>query len=183
MGYPEDEASQGSGGTCCLLGHLLFLWFATEYRQERGSYSGRIPRWGKLLWHLNSLISFVVLVAFHLWLETTSRKKGERVIWSPIFRRKLDKGGVEDFAALLTVLDIVFIVDGRKDKRIWIGTIDGSFSAASFFRALRGNALSDSPFDEVWKSRAPPRVGASLGWPFQVLSLLWIIFASTTLLL
>ena len=94
-----------------------------------------------------------MLVTFQLWLETTSRKKGKRVVWSPIFRQKLDKGEIEDFTALLTVLDIVFIVDGRKDKRVWIGTIDGSFSIASFFRALRGNALSDSPFDEVWKSK------------------------------
>ena len=64
-------------------------------------------------------------------------KNGEHVVWGPIFRRNLDEGEIEDFAALLTILDSVFIVEGRTYKRVWTGTIDGSFSVASFFLALR----------------------------------------------
>ena len=61
------------------------------------------------------------------------------------------------------MLSSVFIADGRKDKRVWTGTIDGSFSIASFFLTLRGGGASDlSEFSlkEVWKSKAPHRVGA-----------------------
>ena len=73
------------------------------------------------------------------------------------------KGRSKTFATLLVVLSSVYIADGRKDKRVWTGTIDGSFSVASFFFALRGGAaldLSEFPFEEVWKSKAPPRVEA-----------------------
>ena len=31
-------------------------------------------------------------------------KDGEQVVWGPYFRRNLDEGEIEDFAALLTVL-------------------------------------------------------------------------------
>ena len=61
------------------------------------------------------------------------------------------------------MLSSVFIADGRKDKRVWTGTIDGSFSIASFCLTLRGGGasdLSEFSFKEVWKSKAPPRVGA-----------------------
>ena len=94
-------------------------------------------------------------------------KNGEHVVWGPIFRRNLDEREIEDFATLLVVLDSVFIVDGRKDKRVWTSTIDRSFSVASFFMALRGDALSDFPFDEVWKSKGPPRVGAFAWLPIS----------------
>ena len=80
-----------------------------------------------------------------------------------MFRKNLDEGEIQDFAALLTELSSVFIADGRNDKRVWTGTIDGSFSVATFFLALRGGAASDLtefPFEEVWKSKAPHRVGA-----------------------
>lgn len=90
-------------------------------------------------------------------------KIGDQVVWAPMFRRNLNEGEIQDFATLLTVLSSVFIADGRKDKRVWTGTIDGSFSLASFFLALRGGAaldLSKFPFEEVWKSKAPPKVGA-----------------------
>ena len=78
-----------------------------------------------------------------------------------MFRRNLDEGEIQDFAALLTVLSSVFIADGQKDKRVWTVTIDGSFSVASFFLPLRGGVASDlSEFllEEVWKSKAPPRL-------------------------
>lgn len=45
-------------------------------------------------------------------------KNGEQVVWNPIFRRNLGEGEIEDFAALLVVLDSVFIVDGRKDESL-----------------------------------------------------------------
>lgn len=60
-------------------------------------------------------------------------KNGEQLVWSPIFRRNLDDKEIEDFAALLIVSDSVFIVDGRKDKGVYKGKIDGSFSVVSFF--------------------------------------------------
>ena len=68
-------------------------------------------------------------------------KNDEQVVWSLVFRRNLDKGEIEDFAALLSVLDSVFIVEGRKDKRIWIG--------ASVFKRKRRIKVLRSPW--AWR--------------------------------
>ncbi|XXG68873.1 hypothetical protein AAC387_Pa06g1869 [Persea americana] len=78
-------------------------------------------------------------------------KIGDQVVWAPVFRRNLDEGEIQDFAALLTRLSSVCITDGQKDRRVWTGTIVGSFTVASFFLALRGGAasdLSEFPFEE-----------------------------------
>ena len=64
-------------------------------------------------------------------------KNGEQVVWGPIFRRNLGEGEIEDFAALRTVLDSVFIVNEKKEKRVWTGTIGGYFAFVSFFRGLK----------------------------------------------
>lgn len=43
-------------------------------------------------------------------------KNGEHVVWGPIFRRDLSEGEIVVFAALLSILNIVYIVDRRKDR-------------------------------------------------------------------
>lgn len=74
-------------------------------------------------------------------------KNGYQVVWGPTFRRNLDEVESEKFVALMAVLDGVFIAAARGDKRVWMGTVDGSFSMASFFTILLGGALSTVPFD------------------------------------
>lgn len=56
-----------------------------------------------------------------------------------------------------------YIAYWKKDRRIWIGTVDGSFSVVSFFEALRG--------DRVWNSKAPN----------EVLAFSWLVISGAIL--
>ena len=87
-------------------------------------------------------------------------KNGGRVVWCPVLRRNLVEGEIEEFVPLLSVLDSVYIADQGKDKRVWMGTVEGAFSLASFFLVMRGDSSSLIAFDNVWKSKALPRVPA-----------------------
>lgn len=83
-------------------------------------------------------------------------KNGDQVVWGLTFRRNLDEVESEELVALMAVLDSVFIAGARGDKRVWMGTVDGSFSVASFFTILLGPALLTVPFDQVCNMKALP---------------------------
>lgn len=61
---------------------------------------------------------------------------------------------------LLSLLEDVYVPLGRVDRRVWEGTVDGSFTVKTFFYLLDGVSISLSPFADIWKLKAPPRVVA-----------------------
>lgn len=85
---------------------------------------------------------------------------GNRVVWGPTFRRNLLEIGAIQLNMLLSLLEDVYVQLGRVDRRVWEGTIDGSFTVKTFFYLLDGVSISLSPFAGIWKLKAPPRVVA-----------------------
>ncbi|XXG78436.1 hypothetical protein AAC387_Pa08g2384 [Persea americana] len=61
------------------------------------------------------------------------------------------------------LLDSVFILEKSFDRRVWMGTTDGSLSMALIFSAMVGILSESSSVAGIWNSTAPLTVMA-FGW-------------------
>ena len=54
-----------------------------------------------------------------------------------------------ELAALFSILYKVYIPDEGVDRRVWEGSVDGSFSVDSFFSAFVGASSVSFPFEGI----------------------------------
>lgn len=86
-------------------------------------------------------------------------RRGERIVWGPVFRRNLNEIKESQFCSMLLVLHEVFIPRGGKDKRVWMASADGIFSVTSFFLSITRDAVvTHFNWASLWSIKAPPRV-------------------------
>lgn len=91
-------------------------------------------------------------------------RRGDSIVWGPVFRRSLNEVEEGQFHSQLTSIANVFISINGKDRRIWMATNDGMFSVSSFFTSMhRDVVVTHINWATLWSMKAPPRVIA-FGW-------------------
>ena len=91
-------------------------------------------------------------------------RRGDCIMWRPIFRRNLNEVEELQFRSLLNMIGEVFIPTEGKDRRIWMATTEGTFLVASFFDFMTREVLDTHVnWPRFWNMKAPPWVMA-FGW-------------------
>lgn len=75
--------------------------------------------------------------------------EGNNILWGPIFRRDLNEREESDLLSLLGILNNFSILGEGMDERVWIPSMDGNFSVASFFLVLAGEERSKDYLDHI----------------------------------
>ena len=68
-------------------------------------------------------------------------RRGDGIVWEPVFRRNLNKVGESQFQSLLSLVGDAFIPRDGKDRRIWMPSADGTFWVVSSFVSKTRDAV------------------------------------------
>ena len=94
-------------------------------------------------------------------------RRGDSIMWGPIFRRNLNKMDTSQSRASMELLP-----RNGKGKRIWMPSTNSLFSVVSLFLAMtKSVAANNTNIAYLWKLKARPRVVA-FGWMVVLVGIL-----------